>query len=215
MTEAEVSQKETAGPASIIIVSDFVCPWCYVGLVEIERLSAEYDFQVRLAPFLLRPETPPEGMPARHRVGSGEGRSELEERGERLGIKFARGREWTSNSHLALEGSQFAHEYGDAWRYHRAMFKAYFEDLEDIGRIDTVVRVGESAGLDANSLGQALEEGIFRPQVDEGIDWSRRIGVTAIPTFIFNGQYAMVGAHELDALRYAMEQVGQAPRPTS
>jgi predicted DsbA family dithiol-disulfide isomerase len=102
-------------------------------------------------------------------------------------------------------------EYGDEWRFHKRMFKAYFEDLEDIGKLDNVVRIGSDAGLDEASLRQALEEGRYREQVDSGINWSRRIGVTAIPTFVFNQKFAMVGAQEIDQFRYIMNEI-EAPK---
>jgi predicted DsbA family dithiol-disulfide isomerase len=182
--------------------------------MEVDRLSREYDFEVRLAPYLLRPETPPEGIPSRRIVPLDAPPTDTERRADKLGIKFTRGRTWSSNSHYALEASAFAHDYGDQWRFHRAMFKAYFEDLEDIGKVDTVVGVGASVGLNAGDLRTALEDGVYREAVDAGIEWSRGIGVTAIPTFIFNERFAMVGAHELGSFRDAMEKIGQAPRTT-
>jgi predicted DsbA family dithiol-disulfide isomerase len=198
--------------ASIIIVSDFVCPWCYIGLVEVERLRQEYDFDVHFAPFYLHPETPPEGMPPRRITLPDAPPTPIELRAEDLGIKFTRGRTWASNSYLSLQAADFASEYGDEWRFHRRMFKAYFEDLEDIGKLDNVVRIGADAGLDEAGLRAALEEGRYRERVDQEIGWSRRIGVTAVPTFVFNQQYGMVGAQELDAFRYMMEQIGAPKR---
>jgi predicted DsbA family dithiol-disulfide isomerase len=197
--------------ASIIVISDFVCPWCYIGLMEVERLMQEYDFDVQFAPFYLHPETPPEGMPPRRITPPDAPSTPIEQRAEALGIKFTRGRTWSSNSYIALQAADFALEYGDPWRFHKRMFKAYFEDLEDIGKLDNVVRIGDDAGLDEASLRQALEEGLYRERVDSGISWSRRIGVTAIPTFVFNQKFAMVGAQELEQFRYIMEQI-EAPK---
>jgi predicted DsbA family dithiol-disulfide isomerase len=129
-------------------------------------------------------------------------------RAEHLGIKFTRGRTWSSNSYLSLQAAEFANEHGDMWRFHRRMFKAYFEDLEDIGDLDTVVRIGVDAGLDGAELRAALEDGRYREPVDEGITWSRRIGVTAIPTFVIDQQYGIVGAQELPAFRQALKEIG-------
>jgi predicted DsbA family dithiol-disulfide isomerase len=180
--------------------------------VEVEKLKREYVFESRFAPFLLRPETPPEGAPARNVRGPEAPPSPVEERGERLGLKFSRGRTHTPNSHLSLEAAEFAYEYGDDWAFHRRMFKAYFEDLENIGDLGTVVRIGTETGLDAVSLRAALEEGRYRERVDEGLGWSRKIGVTAVPTFVFNGRYGMVGAQELEAFRTMMAKIGQQPK---
>jgi predicted DsbA family dithiol-disulfide isomerase len=168
---------------------------------------------VQFAPFLLRPETPPEGMPARRIVAAEAPPTPMEARGEKLGISFRRGRTISSNSHLALEAAEFALEQGQSWAFHRRMFKAYFEDLEDIGNLDNVVRIGADAGLPEAGLRAALQEGRFRAHVDEGIHWSRSIGVTAIPTFVFNQRYGVVGAQEIDTFRSIMKQLGQEPKP--
>jgi predicted DsbA family dithiol-disulfide isomerase len=120
----------------------------------------------------------------------------MEQRAESLGIRFTRGRTWTSNSHLALEAAEFAEEQGVAIPFHRAMFKAYFTDLEDIGEIDTVVRIGVEAGLPEAGLREALVTGRFRDQVDEDIRWAQQIGVQAVPTFVLGGKYGIVGAQE-------------------
>jgi predicted DsbA family dithiol-disulfide isomerase len=167
---------------------------------------------VQFEPFLLRPETPPEGMPARRIVPMEAPPSPMEQRGEKLGIKFSRGRTMSSNSHLALEAAEFALQYGDPWAFHRRMFKAYFEDLEDIGVLDNVVRIGAEAGLPEKDLRAALQERRLQERVDEGIQWSRSVGVTAIPTFVFNQRFGVVGAQELDTFRSIMGQLGQKPR---
>jgi predicted DsbA family dithiol-disulfide isomerase len=84
--------------------------------------------------------------------------------------------------------------------------------LEDIGVLENVVRIGADAGLDEAELRAALEDGRYRERVDEGIAWSHGVGVTAIPTFVFNEQYGMVGAQELPAFRQVMAQLGQMPK---
>ena len=67
-------------------------------------------------------------------------------------------------------------------------------------------------GIDGKSLQEALNDRHFENEVDEGIAWSREIGVTAIPTFVFNERQGMVGAQELPALREMMQRVGNTPR---
>lgn len=129
----------------------------------------------------------------------------IEQRAAGLGITFTRGRTRTSNSHLALEAAEFAGEHGDAWRFHRAMFKAYFEDLEDIGDLDTVIRVGVEAGLPEEELRAALTTGRYRETVDEGIRWAQQVGVTAVPTFVLGEQYGIVGAQEVAVFEQVLQ----------
>lgn len=197
---------------SVILISDFVCPWCWVGLAEIERLEQEYDIDLHFAPFLLRPDVPPGGGPARHVLPPEAPPSPLETRGQALGIRFRRGRTLTSYSHLALQAAEFALEHGRERPFRRRVFRAYFDELLDIGDVDTLVRLGEETGLDGGDLRRALAEERYKAVVDEGIAWSRSLGVTAIPTFVLGQRYALVGAHELDAFREVMRRLGQEPR---
>jgi predicted DsbA family dithiol-disulfide isomerase len=199
---------EVAAPPAVIVVSDFVCPWCYIGLAEIARLHREYAIDLEFAPFLLDPSTPPEGKPRRPMTQPGDAPSDMEMRGQSLGITFARGRTFTSNSHFALEAAEFASERGHVLDFREAMFKAYFTDLLDIGRAETVVAIGTSVGLDAPELRLALEDGAYRQQVDDGIAWSREIGVTGVPTFVFVEQYGVVGAQDYAVLEKVMAQLG-------
>ncbi len=180
--------------------------------MEVERLQQEYDILVDFAPFLLRPETPPEGMPSSRIVAPDAPPTPTERRGVPLGITFTRGRTRIPNSHLSLEAAEFAGDYGDYWAFHRSMFKAYFEDLKDIADVDVIVAAGAEAGLPADALREALTDRRYRDRVDEGINWSRSIGVTAIPTFIFDQQYGVVGAQELPVLRDVLQQLGHKPR---
>ena len=136
----------------------------------------------------------------------------MEQRGMDLGIKFSRGRTITSNSHLALEAAEYAAETPHAAAFHRAMFKSYFDELEDIGKIDTVVRVGESVGLYGSDLRKVLETGAFRQQVDDGIQWAREVGVTGVPTFVIADKWAVVGAQDYNVFESLMAKLGQTPR---
>ena len=151
---------------------------------------------MQFVPFLLDPTTPPEGKPRRQITKADDPPTPIEQRAAGLGITFTRGRDRTSNSYLALEAAEFAAEHGDPARFHRAMFKAYFEDLEDIGTLETVVRIGAEVDLPESELRAALESGRYREEVDQGIQWARQIGVTAVPTFVLDGRYGIVGAQE-------------------
>lgn len=168
---------------------------------------------MQFAPFLLDPTTPPGGKPRRQMTQPGDPPTAMEQRAEALGITFTRGRTWTSNSHLSLEAAEFAAEHGDGIRFHKAMFKAYFTDLADIGDLDTVVRVGEEAGLPADDLRVTLTEGRYRATVDEGIQWAQQVGVTAVPTFVLGGNIGIVGAQEMDVFVHVIqEKLGRQPK---
>lgn len=168
---------------------------------------------MQFTPFLLDPTTPPEGKPQRRVTQPDDPPTPIEQRSAGLGITFTRGRTWRSNSHLSLEAAAFAAEHGDALRFHRAMFKAYFEDLLDIGDIDVVVRVAAEAGLPEAELRQALTDGTYRAEVDEGIRWAQEVGVTAVPTFVLGEKYAVVGAQDARVFENVLQtKLGQSPK---
>ena len=209
---------DTTTSTSLIIVSDFVCPWCYVGLREVEALMERHALDIRFAPYLLDPSTPPEGKPRRPQSAPDAPPSALELRGQSLGITFSRGRTFTSNSMLAHQAQEFAAEYEadhpgmDPLGFHRLMFKAYFTDLEDVGKIDTILRIGAEAGLPGAELREALESGRYEKQVEDGLAWARAVGVTAVPTFVFDERLGVVGAQDQAVFEQALAQVRSQPR---
>jgi predicted DsbA family dithiol-disulfide isomerase len=93
----------------------------------------------------------------------------------------------------------------------KALYRAHFETLEDIGDIDTLVRLGSENGMDATELRNVLETRRYREAVDEAIEWAQQIGVTAVPTFILDGRQGIVGAQEQAAFERVLESLGHAP----
>jgi predicted DsbA family dithiol-disulfide isomerase len=182
--------------------------------VEVERLKQTYDLDVQFSPFLLDPSTPPEGKPRRHVTQPGEPPTYMEQRGEALGLTYTRGRDWSSNPHYAHEAAEFAEEHGgDLFRYHHELFKAYFTDLDDIGSIDAVVRIAARAGLPEAELREALAEGRYREAVDEGLRWAQEVGVTAVPTFVLDGKFGIVGAQEAQVFEDILQRkLGRTPK---
>ena len=181
--------------------------------MEVERLQREYPVRARWSPYLLDPTIPPEGKTRSPQTTADAPKTHLEQRAEVTGLTFRRGRTFTPNSHLALEAAEFASDHGghvDA--FHRALFKAHFEDSENIGDLDVLVRIGGQNGIDGAELRAALDGGRYRAQVDEQIEWARSVGITGVPTFIFNDRYAVVGAQEYPVFQRVMEELGYPQR---
>ena len=170
--------------------------------------------EVQFAPYLLDASVPPEGRPQPPPSGKrSEARSYMEQRAESAGIRFTPGRTHRSSSVLALQAAEFAADHGEnAQAFHRHVFEAYFENLEDIGQVDTLVRLGEEAGLPGEGLRQALEDGVYRQQVEEAVEGARLAGVRSVPTFIFDEEYAIVGAQEYETFQAVMKELGREPR---
>jgi len=112
---------------------------------------------------------------------------------------------------LSLQAGAFAKEHGtkeQQHEFHKAMFEAHFTTMENLGELETLKTLASGVGLDAEALGEALADERYRAQVEEEIDWARSVGVTGIPTFILNNQYAVVGAQPYEVFEQAMEQLG-------
>jgi predicted DsbA family dithiol-disulfide isomerase len=209
-----VDQIEAGTRLKVTVVSDFICPWCYIGLEEIERLFADWDIELGWAPFFLDPSIPPEGRD-RAPVAPDAPPTPVETRGASLGLDFRRGRTFTPHTLLALQAGAFAQHHGtteQVFQYHRALFKAYFTDFENLMDIDVLVKHAEGCGLDGAAMREALTNGTFEDEVNTGIEESYAVGVTGIPTFILNDKYAVVGAQPRDVLERVFTQLGAQRR---
>ena len=125
-------------------------------------------------------------------------------RGEPYGIRFA---EMTllSNSRLALEAAEFARDAGRYPAFHGRMFRACFTEARNIGDMDVILDVGARTGLDVPALTEALADRRYGPRVEDGSKRARETGVTAIPTFIIEGQPPVTGAVNESILREKIE----------
>ena len=111
------------------------------------------------------------------------------------------------NTRLAQELGLWAESEGRGEAFHMAVFRAYFADGRNIGKIPLLVELAESVGLAGDEAEKVLVTGSFQSAVDE--DWavSRALEVTAVPTFIIN-QNRLVGAQSYEALQNLMDSSG-------
>ena len=184
--------------------------------MEIERLYRNWDIELDWAPFFLDPSIPPEGRP-RAPQAPGSPETPVEARGKRLGLDFRRGRTFTPHTILSLQAGEWAAATGTTQQvidFHRALFKAYFTDFEDLMQIDTLVRHADEVGLNGAALRDVLVNGTFADTTNAAIEQSYAVGVQAIPTFILDERYAVVGAQEYDTLERVMEQLKAKRRET-
>jgi predicted DsbA family dithiol-disulfide isomerase len=193
---------------TIDVISDLICPWCYVGKRRLEKaiaLAGWGDPRVRWHPFQLNPQMPKEGMSRKEyrsaKFGSWERSLALDERvvteGRAEGLTFAFDKiERTPNTLDAHRLIWLADQGGIQDAVVEALFRAYFTEGQDIGDVATLLSVTSAAGLD-RSWAESLLNG------DEGMDairsaeiQSRRAGVQGVPFFIINDKAALSGAME-------------------
>jgi predicted DsbA family dithiol-disulfide isomerase len=201
------------------IISDYICPWCYIGLARAERLAQEFPVELEPWPFELRPDLPNRGLPREIALGRHyppEYFMALRRYANEEGLELAVP-ESICNTHNAHEATHFAYEAGKGWQFHRAVFLAFWERGEPIGEVDVLCRLAEECELDSQALRQALSEGRYRALVDERVRWAREQGIAGVPTFVFGeGEFSLVGAQEYsvfrDVTRRLLAKMGGAQR---
>jgi len=181
--------------------------------VEIEKLRKEYDLAVDWKPFFLRPETPPQGLPlpAYIREKMKDPNEPLKLRAAREGLKMVRG-EIIPSTRRAHEAVEFAREHGKLESMHAALLKRYWEQGQDLYSLDVLRGAAADAGLNPGELQAAIEAGTYRGAVEQGVQEAHELGIHAVPTFVFEDQFAVEGAQELPVFRTAMERLGAKPR---
>ena len=203
----------------IDIYSDIVCPWCYLGKRRFELAVAarpQYEPRVTWRPFELNPELPAEGVDRADYLAAkmgtpervAEAHAELERQGEACGIEFRfdliKRMPNTRRSHLLMA---HAARSGRQTVVMDRVMRAYLEEGCDIGDIEVLVRLGVEAGLTEHETRSAL---ILRAGQD-GVTAAERhaavLGITGVPTFIFDGQYTISGAQEVGTLARVLDQV--------
>lgn len=198
----------------LTIVSDYICPWCYIGMARATQLQREFELDVTWHPYELHPEFPQEGVDREQRPPRPEGYvSHLRSLIESAGLPFQPSLH-VPNSHRALEASEFARERGAFDALHRALFDAYFGRGRDIGDVEVLKELGTEAGLDADDLGQAIESGAYAALIDQRTAEARTRGASGTPTFIFEKdgfELPIVGAQEYALFENVARRMGARP----
>ena len=203
----------------IDIYSDTVCPWCYLGKRRFDvAVAARPHFEPRVTwrPFELNPDLPAEGVDRAAylaaRVGDAERvaavHAELQRQGEASGIDFRfdliRRMPNTRRSHLLIA---HAARSGLQAAVKERIMRAYFEEGCDVGDTEELVRLAVEVGLAERAARSALvlrsgQDGVIAAERHAGV-----LGVTGVPTFVFDGQYTVSGAQDVGTLARIFDQV--------
>jgi predicted DsbA family dithiol-disulfide isomerase len=207
-----MSETATRPPLEVGLIADLACPWCYLGLVRLDRARAmRPHLRVRLRwwPFFLNPHMPPEGMDRqtylRTKFGGDATARGIYERivasGRADGVEFAFERMTrTPNTLLAHRLILFADEQGHAEAVIRALFQALFVDGRDIGSREELVEIGGAAGLDPAAVASFLASDRCRSEVVAAHRQAERLGVHGVPVFVVDDQDVIAGAQPAEVL---------------
>jgi predicted DsbA family dithiol-disulfide isomerase len=203
------------------IYSDTVCPWCFLGKRRLELAIAarpQYEVHITWRPFELNPEVPVDGidLPAFNAAKAvdleraAETNAELQRLGEASGIDFRfdliQRVPNTRRSHLLIA---LAARSGLQGPVKDRILRAYFEEGCDIGDPEELVRLGAEAGLTEGAVRNALILRIGQDGVVAAERHAQVLGITGVPTFIFDGTYTISGAQEVQIFARVFDQVAE------
>jgi predicted DsbA family dithiol-disulfide isomerase len=206
----------------IDIVSDVVCPWCYIGKRRLEKamntLSNQYDFEVEYQPFELNPDMPKEGVNQKEYLSKkfgGEARydqitTHTTQTAATEGLKFDFSKQLVSpNTRDAHRIIFLSKEEGKQPETKEAFMKAYFEEGVDLSKKENLIAVAAKAGLDKEKVKSWLDsdKGLAEVELSEQINYQR--GVSGVPFYIINNKYGVSGAQPSEAFIDMLTQVGK------
>lgn len=228
MPKKKSAKKSTKTPKQTIqvdIVSDIVCPWCWLGVRYFQKAAkqSKHDIKLTWRPYMLDPEVPESGVPydayMKQKFGT-DGPSDrfkamrdaLESAGPSVNIDFKFGqipiRPNTLNAHRLLKWAQ-GQDLGDAAS--DALFRTFFTELKDIGDHDILKEIAAEIGMDAELIAELLAKEDDKNAVREEIMFFRNLGINGVPCFIYNGQFAVQGAQPVEAHIKALDQAANLP----
>ena len=214
-----------ASPATLTvdIVSDVVCPWCYIGKRHVEKALASWQaanpdgtVAVRWHPFQLNPDLPPDGTDRKAyleaKFGGPERAKEIYARvgaaGRNAGLNLnfdgivKQPNTLAAHALIAYAQSVDDGRHGDAVA--ERLFSAYFVNGEFIGDVDVLVAIGVECGLDAEATRAVLTEPATLEQIAAQDASVRRQGITGVPFCVFNQKIALSGAQPPEVMLDAM-----------
>ncbi len=207
--------------------SDVVCPWCYVGLANLDAAIADLDLgddvEVVLHSFQLDPRartrSPEEAVEARARkygttVGAIRARqAHLVSLGAERGIDFRFDRAWSGNTFDAHRLLHLARERGVQRELKARLGRASFTDGEPIGEHDTLRRAAGEVGLDPVEVDAVLAGDAYADAVRADIEAAHDMDVTGVPFFVVDGRLALAGAQAPEVLGRVLRKAWDERRP--
>ena len=207
-------------PINIEVVSDHVCPWCYVGKRRLEAAIAqrpELDVSVSWRPFQLSPDMPREGRRRldHYREIFGAERAakimgSMKDTGADEGIAFGSDPAAMSPNTLSAHVLMlWAHEDEniDSNELAEKLFHAHHVACENIGDHAVLARIAGEVGMDSAVVAKRLAAGEDEDRVKQMIEESASRGVSGVPFFIINGRYGLSGAQPADSFVAALDQI--------
>lgn len=200
-------------PIKLDIMSDPICPWCYIGKTLLERAleqEGDHPFLIEWHPFQLNPDMPAGGMDRadylERKFGGKDNAvkvySEIVAHAEKAGITLNVGDiKRTPNTLDAHRLINWAKIEGKQNAIVDALFKAYFIDGRDIGDHEVLSDLADGIGMDAAVVQRLLKSDADLEEIKQRDSMAREMGVNSVPTFIVGGRHAVPGAQQPELWR--------------
>jgi predicted DsbA family dithiol-disulfide isomerase len=207
---------------TIDVVSDVVCPWCYLGKQRLEKaidnVKGELAVAVTFRPYQLNPDLPSEGVDHKaylaEKLGGADAVARAHDMLTSLGREDGIGFDFpavklspnTMDAHRLLRWAMIEGPEIQG-RVALALFKAYFEDGRNVGDRAVLLDIAEASGMDRAVVTALFAAGADVEAVKEEIGMAREMGVTGVPCFIIDNKYAVMGAQSVDVLTNAFREI--------
>lgn len=200
----------------IDIVSDLVCPWCYIGQKRLNDALEQSNYEVEIAwkPFQLHPELEKEGMEKSTFLSKKFGpkganifdqiKSVADSESLPMNPDLIGNIPNTVDVHRLM---WLAKKEGKDLKLAPSLFEAYFANGKDFSKQETLVTIGTACGMDKTQIENFLASDEGRTEVLEEEKSYREAGVQAVPTFIINDQYMIQGAQTPDVFLNAFKEL--------
>ncbi len=200
---------------TIQVYADYVCPFCFLAEFPLQAAIADKDVQVEWMPFELRP-LPHETLRPDGSYLQRAWRESVYPTAKQLGVFIVLPQiSPQPYTHLALEGLQFAKEHGQGNSYSDRIFRAFFQEEQDIGQIDVLTRLAGEIGLDAAEYRDALVSRRYQATHQQALRYAcDEVEVTSVPTFII-GEYQIPGLVAQSQLEEVISLAMEPPSQSS
>ena len=206
----------------IDVISDVVCPWCYIGKRRlekaIEQVSSEYDFDITYHPFELNPYLPAAGVNQQEHLADKFGGPDRYEQitnhttqvAAQEGLTFDFEKQQTiPNTRKAHALIQLAQLRGVQLPLTEAFFKAYFTDGIDLSKDENLITLAVQAGLDRTEVEGHLSNEQAQVHVSLAEQEVGKLGISGVPFYIVNSKYGISGAQASETFVQAFQEIGK------
>lgn len=209
-----------ADTLKIDIISDVVCPWCTIGYKRLEKAISEMGLEDRIEmewqPFELNPHMPAEGENVQEHIANKYGSSpedqkrsqeQMAEAGAELGFSFDYFEDMrivnTRDAHILLD---YAREAGKQTELKMRLMTAYFSERKDVSNKTVLKHEVKAIGLNAEEALKRLDDPDIQNQLITKEKYWQQLGVSAVPTMVFNNKSALTGAQPVEVYKQVLTE---------